>query len=66
MKDAIARLICFLVGHDLQLYRLACRNHFRLVCRWCQHPYGDTLNEVWQRLLQRAKTHQEDCNEAPF
>jgi hypothetical protein len=66
MKDAIAHLICFLVGHDLQLYRLTYRNQTRLVCRRCQHPYADTLKNVCQRLLQRVLTRRGNSDELPF
>ena len=55
MKDAIARLICFLVGHDLQLYRLTYRNRFRLVCRRCHDPNANTLADVWQRFIAAAE-----------
>ncbi len=66
MKDAIARLICCLLGHDLQHYHLVYRNQTRLVCRRCQHPYGDTLADACQRLLQQSKTRRGNSDELPF
>lgn len=65
-ESAIARLTCFLLGHDLRHYRLVCRNQTRLVCRRCHHPYGDTLADVCQRLLQRSKTRRKNPDELPF
>jgi hypothetical protein len=50
MKDVTAQLLCFLFGHDLRLYRLVCRNHFRLVCHRCHSPDTDTLKDKWQHL----------------
>lgn len=66
MKDAIARLICFVLGHDLRHYRLVCRNQTRLVCRRCHYPYGDTLKDICQRLSQRLKTRRGNSDELPF
>jgi len=56
MRNALAHLVCFLLGHDLGLYRLVCRNHFRLVCHWCHEPDADTLKDVCQRLSRRVLT----------
>lgn len=65
-QRALAPLPCFLLGHDLYLYRLTYRNQTRLVCRRCRDPYADTLEDVWQYLLQRAKTRRGDSDELPF
>lgn len=56
MKDVLAHLACFLLGHDLQLYCLTYRNRFRLVCHRCHDPDADTLKDVCQRLSRRVLT----------
>ncbi len=58
MRNARAHLVCFLVGHDLGLYRL--------VCHRCHNPDADTLADVCQRLLQQLKTRRGNSDELPF
>lgn len=36
-------LTCFLLSHNLRLYRLTCRNQTRLVCRRCYDPYAELV-----------------------
>ncbi len=52
----IERLVCFLVGHDLQHYCLVCRNQSRLVCCRCGKPYADTLDDKWQLMKRHSET----------
>lgn len=66
MKDAIALLTCFLFRHDLGLYRLVCRNHFRLVCHRCHDPDADTLKDKWQQLRSYRLTRRGDFDKPPF
>jgi hypothetical protein len=42
----VPNLICFLLGHDLQLYRLVYRNQTRLICRRCRRRGAGTLRDV--------------------
>lgn len=66
MRNAIARLTCFLLNHDLRHYCLTYRNQTRLVCRRCHDLNASTLADVRQRLLQQLKTRRGNSDELPF
>lgn len=65
-QQAITRLICFVLGHELRYYRLVCRNQTRLVCRRRHSPDADILKDKCQRLLQRVLTRRGNSDELPF
>ena len=67
MRNLFAPLSCFLVGHDLHLYCLVCRNQSRLICRRCGEPYANTLDDKWQ-LMKRRSGKRKPCadDELPF
>ncbi len=67
MRNAITRLICFMLGHDLQLYQLTYRNQTRLVCRHRQRSLADTFRDLWLRLRRPgANTLRGNPEELPF
>jgi hypothetical protein len=57
MKNAIAKLRCFLSKHDLIVYRIP---SLRLHCRRCGDPWSDTLRDKWQRQRKQPKVQPTD------
>lgn len=51
--DAIAKITCFLVGHDHHLIQMVCRDQTRWICRRCHAPFSDTLQDPLQQFRRR-------------
>ena len=64
MRAAIARLVCFCQGHELEVYRYP---RLQLHCRRCHDPWSDTVRDKlnrWRRQRKLPKVERSD--ELPF